>query len=77
MRRAFASVARPQYIEPDGAVDQLVIGAGVVGLAVARALSRLHDRSTFVIDRNDRAGQETRSVLEWESHARLLPGRPR
>lgn len=62
MRRAYASIARPPYLEPDGAVDQLVVGAGVVGLAIGRALSRLHDRSTFVIERNQRAGQETRCV---------------
>lgn len=44
-------------------VDVLVIGGGVVGLAIGRRLARLADRSTFVIERNHAVGQETRQVI--------------
>ncbi len=40
--------------------DYLIIGAGVVGLAVAESLSR-GDKSVLVVDRNSAYGQETSS----------------
>ncbi|KAI9608194.1 hypothetical protein KEM48_003326 [Puccinia striiformis f. sp. tritici PST-130] len=41
-------------------VDHLVIGAGVVGLAVAQGLiNRFRDRSTFVVECNTQPGQGT------------------
>ena len=41
-------------------VDVIVVGAGVVGLAVARALA-LGGREVVVLERNDRIGEETSS----------------
>lgn len=41
-------------------VDHLVIGAGVVGLAVAERLSARGAGSTLLVDKNPGAGQETR-----------------
>lgn len=41
-------------------VDVIVIGAGVIGLAVGRALAQ-SGRAVVVIDRHDRVGQETSS----------------
>ncbi|POW05062.1 hypothetical protein PSTT_09931 [Puccinia striiformis] len=49
------------FIPAEATVDHLVIGAGVVGLAIARELTnRFRDRSTFVVERNAQPGQETR-----------------
>jgi L-2-hydroxyglutarate oxidase LhgO len=41
-------------------IEAIVIGAGVVGLAVARALAR-QGVETIVLERHDRPGQETTS----------------
>lgn len=41
-------------------VDVVVVGAGVVGLAVARALA-MAGRETIVLERHDREGEETSS----------------
>jgi len=41
-------------------VDHLVIGAGVVGLAVAERLASRGAGSTLLVDKNPGAGQETR-----------------
>ncbi|CEQ39438.1 SPOSA6832_00945, partial [Sporobolomyces salmonicolor] len=44
--------SRYPYIPPDGAVDHLVVGAGVVGLAVAeRLVKAFADKTTFVVER--------------------------
>ena len=44
----------------DEQLDAVVIGAGIVGLAVARALA-LRGRSVLVLERHDRAAEETSS----------------
>jgi L-2-hydroxyglutarate oxidase LhgO len=49
-------------------VDTTVIGAGVVGLAVAARCSRSR-KNVFVIERNDRFGQETSSRSSEVVHA--------
>ncbi|GAA5996734.1 NAD(P)/FAD-dependent oxidoreductase [Rhodotorula paludigena] len=50
------------FLPPDGTVDHLVVGAGVVGLAVAeRLLKAFPDRTTFVVERHGQVGQETSS----------------
>ena len=41
-------------------VDVVVVGAGVVGLAVARAFA-MAGRETIVLERHDREGEETSS----------------
>jgi L-2-hydroxyglutarate oxidase LhgO len=51
-------------------VDCVVIGAGVVGLAVARALA-LGGRETLVLDKNARIGAETSSRNSEVIHAGL------
>jgi L-2-hydroxyglutarate oxidase LhgO len=42
-------------------VDNMVIGAGVVGLAIGENLTRNRPlESTFVVEKNKRVGEETR-----------------
>lgn len=54
---------RYAYRAPEVRVDHLVIGAGVVGLAVANALARRWpDKTTYVVERHGQCGQETRCV---------------
>jgi 2-hydroxyglutarate dehydrogenase len=46
---------------PEHAVDHLVIGGGIVGLAIARELCQTFPhKSTYLVERNASAGQETR-----------------
>lgn len=46
---------------PDLQVDNIVIGAGVVGLAIGEKLTRsLPKESTIVVEKNKRVGEETR-----------------
>lgn len=51
-------------------VDVVVVGAGVVGLACARALARL-GREVIVLERHERAGTETSSRNSGVIHAGL------
>lgn len=49
--------------KPDLEVDNLVIGGGVVGLAVAERLARKRSpESTILVERHGRIGEETRFV---------------
>lgn len=46
---------------PDVEVDNLIVGAGVVGLALGERLARERtSETTIVIDKNKRYGEETR-----------------
>lgn len=46
---------------PDLEVDNIVIGAGVVGLAIGAKLTQTRpNESTFVVEKNKRIGEETR-----------------
>ena len=57
---------------PDIQVDHLVIGGGVVGLAIARQLASQHpDKSTFLVERHKHPGQETSSRNSEVIHAGL------
>ncbi|UZJ53894.1 hypothetical protein CBS101457_003214 [Exobasidium rhododendri] len=57
---------------PDTRVDHLIIGGGVVGLAIARQLANQHpDKSTFVVERHKHPGQETSSRNSEVIHAGL------
>ncbi|KAJ4472148.1 NAD dehydrogenase [Lentinula aciculospora] len=47
---------------PEAVVDHLVVGAGVVGLAIAQRLcDKFPSKSTYVVERHSRAGEETSS----------------
>ncbi|GAA5850757.1 hypothetical protein JCM5353_000222 [Sporobolomyces roseus] len=53
---------RYQYLEPALTVDSLVIGGGVVGLAIAERLTKAFvDKTTFLVERHGQVGQETSS----------------
>ncbi|SGY23925.1 BQ5605_C019g08996 [Microbotryum silenes-dioicae] len=59
-----AAVLRKRYpfLAPELQVSHLVVGAGVVGLAVAeRLVNKFAERTTFVVERHGQAGQETSS----------------
>jgi 2-hydroxyglutarate dehydrogenase len=50
--------------KPDLEVDNLVIGGGVVGLAVAERLARTRSpESTILLERNGMIGEEIRFIL--------------
>lgn len=54
--RAFSSTNIPELH-----VDNIVIGAGVVGLAIGEKLTRERpNETTFVVEKNVRIGEETR-----------------
>ncbi|KAF9562333.1 hypothetical protein EC968_005254 [Mortierella alpina] len=55
------SAHAPETIEYE--VDHLVIGAGVVGLAVAERLAARGSGSTLLVDKNPGTGQETSEVI--------------
>lgn len=49
---------------PDLEVDNIVIGAGVVGLAIGEKLTRERPHeTTFIIEKNKRIGEETRQIV--------------
>lgn len=57
---------------PDIRVDHLVVGGGVVGLAVTRALAeRFPEKSTYLVERHARPGEETSSRNSEVIHAGL------
>ncbi|KAG0738215.1 hypothetical protein G6F57_007308 [Rhizopus arrhizus] len=57
---------------PDLEVDNIVIGAGVVGLAIGEKLTRARPtESTFVVEKNKLVGQETSSRNSEVIHAGL------
>ncbi|KDQ64930.1 hypothetical protein JAAARDRAFT_167704 [Jaapia argillacea MUCL 33604] len=63
---------RFKYKSPESVVDFLVVGGGVVGLAVAQRLSeRFPNKSTFLVERHSRAGEETSSRNSEVIHAGL------
>ncbi|KAG8996809.1 hypothetical protein FRB94_001347 [Tulasnella sp. JGI-2019a] len=50
------------YKRPELVVDHLVIGGGVVGLAIAQRLSEKYPaKSTYLVERHERAGEEISS----------------
>ncbi|SCV71932.1 BQ2448_4626 [Microbotryum intermedium] len=61
---AAAAVLRKHYpfLAPELQVSHLVVGAGVVGLAVAeRLVNKFGEKTTFVVERHGQPGQETSS----------------
>ncbi|KAK2466410.1 hypothetical protein APHAL10511_002052 [Amanita phalloides] len=60
------------YKAPDLAVDFLVIGGGVIGLAIAQRLSRRYpNKTTFLVERHSRPGEEISSRNSEVIHSGL------
>ncbi|THV05407.1 pyridine nucleotide disulfide oxidoreductase-like protein [Dendrothele bispora CBS 962.96] len=63
---------RFKYKSPELVVDHLVVGAGVVGLAIAQRLcEKFPSKSTYVVERHSRAGEETSSRNSEVIHSGL------
>ncbi|KAK7470990.1 hypothetical protein VKT23_002403 [Stygiomarasmius scandens] len=63
---------RFKYKSPELVVDHLVVGAGVVGLAIAQRLcEKFPHKSTYVVERHSRAGEETSSRNSEVIHSGL------
>ncbi|EJD01297.1 NAD dehydrogenase [Fomitiporia mediterranea MF3/22] len=72
LKAALNASNRYKYRSPELAVDHLVIGGGVVGLAVARALTlNFPNKTTYLVERNGSAGEETSSRNSEVIHAGL------
>ncbi|KZV73587.1 FAD dependent oxidoreductase [Peniophora sp. CONT] len=70
LRAVLNATGRYKYKEPEAVVDHLVIGGGVVGLAIARHLAlRFPSKSTILLERHTRAGEETSSRNSEVIHA--------
>lgn len=66
-----ASSSRNESL-PDIQVDHLVVGGGVVGLAITNELTkRFPEKSTFLVERHKRPGEETSSRNSEVIHAGL------
>ncbi|KAJ7499258.1 NAD dehydrogenase [Mycena latifolia] len=69
--RSALNSAQYAYKAPESAVDYLIVGGGVVGLAIARSLSQFADKSTILVERHNRAGEETSSRNSEVIHSGL------
>lgn len=53
---------RYPFLPPDQVVDNLIIGAGVVGMAIGRQLaSAFHEKATFLVERWERPHKQIRN----------------
>ncbi|KAI0921268.1 hypothetical protein AcW1_004703 [Taiwanofungus camphoratus] len=69
---ALNSSGRHKFKNPEFAVDYLVVGGGVIGLAIARQLiNRFSSRTTFLVERHGSVGEETSSRNSEVIHAGL------
>ncbi|EMD40672.1 hypothetical protein CERSUDRAFT_111254 [Gelatoporia subvermispora B] len=69
---ALNSAGKYRYKSPESVIDYLVVGGGVVGLAVARRLTqRFPSKTVFLVERHDSVGQETSSRNSEVIHAGL------
>ncbi|KAF9224297.1 pyridine nucleotide disulfide oxidoreductase-like protein [Gyrodon lividus] len=72
LKAALNSTGKFNFKSPDAAIDFLVVGGGVVGLAVAQRLSQqFPSKSTYLVERHVRAGEETSSRNSEVIHAGL------
>lgn len=72
LKAALNGDKRYPFKAPASAVDYLVVGGGVVGLAIARRLTqKFPGKSIFLVERNSSAGQETSSRNSEVIHAGL------
>ncbi|EJD53949.1 FAD dependent oxidoreductase [Auricularia subglabra TFB-10046 SS5] len=70
LRAALNASGRYKFVAPEQAVDHVIVGGGVVGLAIGARLSRLYtDKSTVVLERHSSAGQEISSRNSEVIHA--------
>lgn len=54
-------------------VDHIIIGGGVIGLAIASKLSKIPKTHTLLLERNRRCGEETSSRNSEVIHAGTIP----
>ncbi|KDR83478.1 hypothetical protein GALMADRAFT_55409 [Galerina marginata CBS 339.88] len=72
LTRALNDSGRFKYKDPESVVDFLIIGGGVVGLAVAQRLCQhFPSKSTYLVERHGRAGEETSSRNSEVIHSGL------
>ncbi|EAU84299.1 NAD dehydrogenase [Coprinopsis cinerea okayama7 len=72
LKRALNDTGRYRYKSPELAVDHVVIGGGIVGLAIAQRLcQQFPSKSTYLIERHPRAGEEISSRNSEVIHSGL------
>ncbi|KAL1732765.1 FAD dependent oxidoreductase [Schizophyllum commune] len=72
LKAALNDSGRFRFKEPEAAVDNIVIGGGVVGLAIARRLIQLFpSKSTYLVERHNTVGEETSSRNSEVVHSGL------
>ncbi|PPQ79513.1 hypothetical protein CVT25_003395 [Psilocybe cyanescens] len=72
LTRALNDNGRFRYKDPESVVDFLIVGGGVVGLAVAQRLTQCFpSKSTYLVERHSRAGEETSSRNSEVIHSGL------
>ncbi|KAJ8522985.1 hypothetical protein ONZ45_g492 [Pleurotus djamor] len=65
-------LSRIRGVAPEFVVDHLVVGGGVVGLAIANALvKRFPEKTTYLVERHPRVGEEISSRNSEVVHAGL------
>ncbi|KAF8529158.1 NAD dehydrogenase [Hysterangium stoloniferum] len=67
---ALNASGRYKYKPPESTVDHLIIGGGVIGLAIAARLCAVYPtKSTYLVERHSRAGEEISSRNSEVIHA--------
>lgn len=72
LKRALNDSGRFRYKSPEIAVDHLVIGGGIVGLAIAQRLcKKFPSKTTYLVERHRRCGEEISSRNSEVIHSGL------
>ncbi|KAF9036075.1 NAD dehydrogenase [Hymenopellis radicata] len=72
LKAALNSTGKYKYKAPEFSIDHVVVGGGVVGLAIARQLChRFPSKTTYLIERHSRPGEETSSRNSEVIHSGL------